>query len=407
MARQYRQNVKYDEIVSDSEGDAPKQEQGNRGNTGLPFGLCKKYGISLPANATPRDAWTALKNKTGMSPQDFYEKLKEGRETSTESAKQPNELRGQENSKRAVERMLTSDRIYYDKKYLTEDRIRANLEAATPEMRDLTVRLFNEDGFAYRSNERNTAFYPGYNKVSLREKDDGGGDSSYEKGECFFHETWHAIDGNYGDDAKIPMSAGYVLSTGKTVNETVREEARIVDWKGVHAKIEEEIDAYFRGRGMDRREIISRYEELRLEASRKFDEVYSETGSWSTAYTARENFEQSEEYKDIRGKYQTVSKTPREILRKWSDLSDMYSAATGKKGLPSIEMYHEKSYWKKKDTHFGMEIFAETCAARSVSPIKYAVLKEYLPSTVSGVEEIIEKLQKGEIKGNGKLGYAR
>lgn len=76
MARQYRQNVKYNEIVSDSEGDAPEQEQGNRGNTGLPFGLCKKYGISLPANATPRDAWTALKNKTGLSPQDFYDKLK-------------------------------------------------------------------------------------------------------------------------------------------------------------------------------------------------------------------------------------------------------------------------------------------------------------------------------------------
>ena len=32
-------------------------------NTGLPFGLCKKYGISLPNNATPRDAWNALKGK--------------------------------------------------------------------------------------------------------------------------------------------------------------------------------------------------------------------------------------------------------------------------------------------------------------------------------------------------------
>lgn len=32
-------------------------------NTGLPFGLCKKYGISLPNKATPRDAWNALKGK--------------------------------------------------------------------------------------------------------------------------------------------------------------------------------------------------------------------------------------------------------------------------------------------------------------------------------------------------------
>ena len=27
----------------------------------LAFGLCKKYHISLPDNATPRDAWEALK----------------------------------------------------------------------------------------------------------------------------------------------------------------------------------------------------------------------------------------------------------------------------------------------------------------------------------------------------------
>lgn len=79
MARQYRQNARYDEIVSDSEGDVPEQEPavGRGGNTRLPFGLCKKYGISLTENATPRDAWTALKNKTGLSPQDFYDKLKD------------------------------------------------------------------------------------------------------------------------------------------------------------------------------------------------------------------------------------------------------------------------------------------------------------------------------------------
>ena len=29
-------------------------------NNRLPFGLCKKYGVDLPENATPRDAWAAL-----------------------------------------------------------------------------------------------------------------------------------------------------------------------------------------------------------------------------------------------------------------------------------------------------------------------------------------------------------
>ena len=30
-------------------------------NNRLPFGLCKKYGIDLPDDATPKDAWEALK----------------------------------------------------------------------------------------------------------------------------------------------------------------------------------------------------------------------------------------------------------------------------------------------------------------------------------------------------------
>ena len=40
----------------------------------LAFGLCKKYGINLPKGATPKDAWEALKDKTGKSAQDFYAK---------------------------------------------------------------------------------------------------------------------------------------------------------------------------------------------------------------------------------------------------------------------------------------------------------------------------------------------
>lgn len=38
----------------------------------LAFGLCKKYGIELPKGAKPKDAWEALKEKTGKSARDFY-----------------------------------------------------------------------------------------------------------------------------------------------------------------------------------------------------------------------------------------------------------------------------------------------------------------------------------------------
>ena len=57
---EYRQNTKYDTIIADDD-EGEVEEKQSHGNTGLPFGLCKKYGISLPQNATPRQAWDALK----------------------------------------------------------------------------------------------------------------------------------------------------------------------------------------------------------------------------------------------------------------------------------------------------------------------------------------------------------
>ena len=56
----YRQNS-WGNNPTDENGEETKEV--NHGNTGLPFGLCAKYGIGLPKNATPRDAWNALAGK--------------------------------------------------------------------------------------------------------------------------------------------------------------------------------------------------------------------------------------------------------------------------------------------------------------------------------------------------------
>lgn len=68
---EYRQNTGYNELVTNTGQSEPEQESEGKGkvggNKGLPFGLCEKYGISLPENATPRDAWDALAKK-GVSP---------------------------------------------------------------------------------------------------------------------------------------------------------------------------------------------------------------------------------------------------------------------------------------------------------------------------------------------------
>lgn len=41
MAREYRQNTPYESITDEDE----QEENKAHGNTGLPFGLCKKFGI--------------------------------------------------------------------------------------------------------------------------------------------------------------------------------------------------------------------------------------------------------------------------------------------------------------------------------------------------------------------------
>lgn len=79
MEKYYKQNTPYQKIMGD-EGKEPQEEKRSSGNTGLPFGLCKKYRISLPDDATPRDAWAALEGKTGLKPDQVYEHLASGKE---------------------------------------------------------------------------------------------------------------------------------------------------------------------------------------------------------------------------------------------------------------------------------------------------------------------------------------
>lgn len=62
-----------------AEENVEKQEQTavklRSGNTRIPFGLCKRYGIDLPDDATPRDAWNALEGK-GITRKQVYDALK-------------------------------------------------------------------------------------------------------------------------------------------------------------------------------------------------------------------------------------------------------------------------------------------------------------------------------------------
>lgn len=61
---------------NDNQQNEQRKRNGGHGNTKLPFGLCKKYGIEIDPSWAPRDAWDALEG-LGVSPKEEYRKLKE------------------------------------------------------------------------------------------------------------------------------------------------------------------------------------------------------------------------------------------------------------------------------------------------------------------------------------------
>ncbi len=64
------------------EEERPKEaSKGGHGNTRLPYGLCKRFGIDLSDDATPRDAWAALEKGTGYTHDEVMEIVKKAGDT--------------------------------------------------------------------------------------------------------------------------------------------------------------------------------------------------------------------------------------------------------------------------------------------------------------------------------------
>ena len=79
--------------LEDEHTDADEESEGNsssknHGNTKLPYGLCRKYGIEVQNGWTPREAWEALEGK-GVSAAEEYKKLRERGKTEQKIAVSP------------------------------------------------------------------------------------------------------------------------------------------------------------------------------------------------------------------------------------------------------------------------------------------------------------------------------
>ncbi len=65
--------------------------QAHYGNTRLPYGLCQRFGIDLPADAKPRDAWAALEKGTGYTHDQVMDIVRKAGDTKGVQAKKGSE----------------------------------------------------------------------------------------------------------------------------------------------------------------------------------------------------------------------------------------------------------------------------------------------------------------------------
>ena len=85
-----------EELRDDNNTNETEEAKGSVGNTRLPFGLCAKYHISLPSDATPRDAWNALRRGVGLTPDKVYAELKKEKEGTSEKKEESKNIKSRE-----------------------------------------------------------------------------------------------------------------------------------------------------------------------------------------------------------------------------------------------------------------------------------------------------------------------
>lgn len=352
----------------------------------LPYGLCQSVGINTQG-MTPREAWDAWQSKTGKTKQQA-EKEHWGKEQADDK-KEKEEI--EQSTEEVIKKMLESDRIK-ETKTLKKERIKSVLSYGKEEMRKTTARLFNDDSFIYENRrDEGTYFIAAGNRVQYKMPTDGGSGSAYSEGSAFYHETWHAIDWNYGD--KDYLSKTYILSNGKTMQEVVFRETRAVDWAKVKEEIAGDKDRFLKDAGYT----IERAEEIKNKYKAKIKEWHNlpvPHPRYDEWIEATDEHKEALKYSEIEGEVEN------RLKRKWGDLSDIYSGYS-RSNYGLVGLAHKVSYWNISNR--AIEAFAECASAKATNPESYAVLKKYVPNVVEGFEEIYKALNSGRLKANVRI----
>lgn len=393
------------------------QEKNDKSNffVRLCYGYVGRYKDT--SKMTTREVIDEFLKKRGVSsPKEFFEKAFNRAQENKSSANKGNNDQQQKtgsNLEELKKLLLDDERIDYSRT-VTKEAISKVIDCGKNGTAELTCRLFSDDSFGIGApplRKRETAFFYEFNKVGFTKSDllKSGEGYSYEDGEVFYHECWHAIDHNYGDstDIRSGLSNTYTLSSGKTFQDTlISEFSENVDIRKVKEEYLKDRDSYYKSLGYDRNQIIADYQSIEHQAQVAWSEEFNRSRSWESAEQKARDIRNSEKYIKARELYgKVIREHPAALNRKWGDFSDIISGAT--KDRVNFGMRHSSSYWKSDANKRGLEAFAEIASAKATNPKSYSLLKKYLPQTVQAFEEIYSKLEKGEIKSNGRPKYQK
>ena len=363
------------------------EPRGGSLKTKLPFGLCKKYGIDLPDDATPRDAWNALKG-IGISVKDEYKKAFGDKDKD----KNDNEPKPDEKTIEARRDKIFGNRgdqqhfIYqgaFNEQYCKEQ-----FDQGDDMHKEIILSTLENSGITYRMSTRDQCF-SATGRVELTVNPNyGGEDNSYTKGEVFYHESFHAVDGAYASYWGGMLSHTYTDENGKSLYDVLKSEKR--GFAGKIPEIEkmrnDERDNMMIADGIDAKKIES-----------DWDKVKANLSKFSYGSPEYNSYKDSENFKTAYQNYRDLSRSQiiynRKLNKKYGFLSDIMSQYNS-----SMGMGHSMSYWKKDKYNSSSEFFAEVGACGATNKEALEVVRKYFPTSVEYAEKLIRGIHSGTIK---------
>lgn len=447
MAKTFRQNTSYKDIANEPDTETKETENadGHGGNLGLPFGLCKKYGIALPDKSTPRDAWNALKGIGVYPPW-----TEEGKDQYEVSPKDSKDKKASEPSDKKTYIDLQKKKIYdtireklTSKNGFGEGYIQ-RLNAALENLSDEEIDLFAKTIDLPTINEGSGYYRPAYRELSIPSGNPTrlDKDLGYDfQANTFFHEYGHYIGNRlkelynseqsdalfitdfnespemqsiFREDAESLLS---MISPGINLSRITREAYQDV-YRFMREVTEKE-------KTVDRRipkpnPPDSDFERMFLEKTKMYVQWgYSLNDAKARAneyvnQKKREYGEDLEKYKKALDLYNQREKEYNESaqereqakikMQRMGFLSDFLDGATKGKFEFFKNGYwgHEKSYWTGKNSGIirlpgkknGVETWAEYFSFKMTKDTEgLSFMEKYIPKTFKKYEEIYSKMK--------------